>query len=57
MTLEEFMNNEVVDYDMDSYYIYLKLDKDKYDLPFLVKKDDLGVWVKHHFIQKAREEG
>ena len=56
MTLEEFLKNEVVDYDMDSSNIYLKLDKDKYDLPCLVMKDDVGVWVKHHFIKEAREE-
>lgn len=56
MKLEEFLENEVVDYDMDSNYIYLKLDKDKYDLPSMAFKSELRKWLLSNFLKKVRED-
>ena len=45
MTLEHFLKYEVDDFDADSTYIYLKLDKDKYDMPFMKTKSLLRLWL------------
>lgn len=55
MTLEEFLNNEVDDFDADSSYIYLKLDKDKYDMPFMSLKSQLRDWLLSSFIHETDE--
>lgn len=50
MTLDNFLKYEVDDFDADSSCIYLKLDKDKYDLPPMTLKSELKCWMLLKFL-------
>lgn len=45
-TIDYFLKYEVDDWDADSNYIYLKLDKDRFDFPIMpINKSELRLWA------------
>lgn len=48
--------DKAYDVDMDSIFIYIRFDKDDFDVPFLPLKEQLKEWLKEQLLKEQKND-